>query len=342
MKVDRSGVPAPAGSAHDGSAPAGVQPIPVKHRLVQPTAAPIDRLQLTVLRRLDGLLAGDHAGLFPGHGTERGEARPYVPGDDPRHIDWAVTARTHDPHVRDTIADHELELWIVLDTSSSQAFGTGRSTKHELGWTAAGALALLACRGGNRIGAVASGSGGRMIPARSGRAHTAALLTALRPEPADGDEGDLAGAIRTVRNAAKRRGMVIVVSDFLGAPTWERGMRALTSRHDVIAVQVSDVRESELPDVGLISVVDPERGRRRLVDTSDREIRSKYAEAAARKQGELTARLSSIGADHVVLRTDRDWVLDIVRFVGQRRNRRTASSAARRAASPAARPVVRT
>ena len=112
-----------------------------------------------MVRRLDGLLAGDHAGLFPGHGTERGEARPYVPGDDPRHIDWAVTARTNDPHVRDTIADHELELWLVLDTSSSHAFGTGRSTKHELAWTAAGAFALLASRGGNRIGAVASGDG---------------------------------------------------------------------------------------------------------------------------------------------------------------------------------------
>ena len=180
------------------------------------------------VRRLDGLLAGDHAGLFPGHGTERGEARPYVPGDDPRHIDWAVTARTNDPHVRDTIADHELELWLVLDTSSSHAFGTGRSTKHELAWTAAGAFALLASRGGNRIGAVASGEGGRLIPARSGRAHTAAVLTALRTPPADGDAGDLARAIRLVRKAAKRRGMAIVVSDFLGEPTWERSLRALT------------------------------------------------------------------------------------------------------------------
>jgi len=323
-------------------APDRVEPLPVKNRLVSPAAAPIERLQLTVVRRLDGLLAGDHAGLFPGHGTERGEARPYVPGDDPRHIDWAVTARTHDPHVRDTISDHELELWLVLDTSSSQAFGTGRSTKHELGWTAAGAFALLACRGGNRIGAVTSGAGGRMVPARSGRAHVAALLTAVRPEPEDGDKGDLAGAIKTVRNSAKRRGMVIVVSDFLGAPDWERGMRALTSRHDVIAVQVSDLRESELPDVGLISVVDPESGRRRLVDTSDREVRTRYAGLATRKQEQLTARLKSIGADHVVLRTDRDWVLDIVRFVGQRRNRRTASAGARHAASPAARPVVRT
>ena len=197
--------------------------LPRTTRITSPASAPIESLQLAAVRRLDGLLAGDHAGLFPGHGTERGEARP-VPGDDPRHIDWAVTARTNDPHVRDTIADHELELWLVLDTSSSHAFGTGRSTKHELAWTAAGAFALLASRGGNRIGAVASGKGGRLIPARAGRAHTAAALTALRT-PADGD-ADLAKAIRLVRKTAKRRGMVIVVSDFLGEPAWERSLRA--------------------------------------------------------------------------------------------------------------------
>ena len=100
--------------------PAG-SPSRSRAHLASPSTAPLDRLQLTVMRRLDGLLAGDHAGLLPGHGTERGEAGPYVPGDDPRHIDWAVTARTGDPHVRDTIADHELELWLVLDTSSSHA-----------------------------------------------------------------------------------------------------------------------------------------------------------------------------------------------------------------------------
>ena len=125
--------------------------------MTNPSRAPIAQLQLTVLRRLDGLLAGDHAGLFPGHGTERGEARPYVAGDDPRHIDWSVTARTNEPHVRDTIADHELELWLVVDASSSLAFGTARATKYELAWAAAGAFALLAAKGGNRVGAVTSG-----------------------------------------------------------------------------------------------------------------------------------------------------------------------------------------
>src|SRR5262245_60115068 len=253
--------------------------LPVRPRLTSPSTVPIEQLQLTVMRRLDGLLAGDHAGLFPGHGTERGEARPYIPGDDPRHIDWAVTARTIDPHVRDMIADHELELWLVLDTSTSLAFGTGRSSKHELGWSAAGAFALLAGRGGNRVGAATSGRDATFIPARPGRSHVAVVLSALRSPPVDDDPGDLPGAINKVRLAAKRRGMVVVVSDFLGEPTWERPLRAIAARHDLIAVQVADAREMELADVGQIAVVDPETGRRRLVDTADATLRERYRDA---------------------------------------------------------------
>lgn len=313
------------------SSPSGIPPR--RARLASPSAAPLDRLQLTVMRRIDGLLAGDHAGLLPGHGTERGEARPYVPGDDPRHIDWAVTARTNDPHVRDTISDHELEVWIVFDKSSSTAFGTANSTKHELAWCAAGAFALLAGRGGNRIGAItASRIRSHFTPARSGRNHVAALLAGLRHLPVDGDDGDLGAAIDRLRRTARRRGLVVVVSDFHGEPTWERPLRAVASRHDVIAIQVADLREYELPDVGIIAVVDPETGRRRVVDTSNAPMRARYAALATQRQGLLEARLTATGADHLLLRTDRDWVIDLVRFVSSRRRRRSAARP--RAAAP--------
>jgi uncharacterized protein (DUF58 family) len=306
--------------------PTGVEELPRVRRTTSPSQVPTDRLRLTVLRRLDGLLAGDHAGLLPGHGTERGEARPYVAGDDPRHIDWAVTARTNLPHVRDTIADHELEMWLVVDSSSSLAFGTGRATKHELAWSAAGAFALLASDGGNRIGAVRTtpkdgGSRPEIVPARSGTNHVGAVLATLRRPPADGDEGDLPGALDMVSRTARRRGMVVVVSDFLGPATWERQLRALSHRHDVIAVEVSDAREVDLPDVGLISVVDPETGRRRLVDTSKVNVRKRYGELADQRRRELASVLASCGADHLALRTDRDWVLDLVEFVANRRTR---------------------
>lgn len=288
---------------------------------MSPTQARLSGLQLTVLRRLDGLLSGDHAGLLPGAGSEPGEARPYVAGDDPRRIDWAVTARTDEPHVRDTIADHELELWLVVDGSSSLAFGTGRTTKHEIAWAAAGAFALLAARGGNRVGAVTTGSDRRVVPARSGSGHIGALLAALAHRPADDDRGDLPGAIDLLRRLTGRRGMVVVVSDFLGAPEWERPLRAVAHRHEVIAVEVIDPREVELPDVGLIAVVDPETGRRRLVDTGDEQTRDRYGALAAQRRTDLQHRLAAVGADQLTLGTDRDWVLDLVRFVASRRAR---------------------
>ena len=146
-------------------------------------------LELTVLRRLDGLLQGDHAGLLPAHGSETGEARLYEPGDDTRRLDWALTARTTTPHVRDTIADHELELWLLVDDSASLAFGTARYEKHDVAWAAAGAFALLASRGGNRVGAMTTTGRQGAFPARSGRHHVGAVLASLRRSPEDGDGG---------------------------------------------------------------------------------------------------------------------------------------------------------
>ena len=288
-----------------------------------------------MLRRLDGLLAGDHAGLFPGHGTERGEARPYVPGDDPRYIDWAVTARTQDPHVRDMIADHELDVWLVLDSSSSLGFGTGRATKHEIAWSVRGAFALLAAQHGNRVGAVRStpgrtGSRPLMLPARGGASHVGAVLTALRHAPVDGEVGDLGGVIEIVGRTARRRGMAVVISDFLGDATWEKPLRALSHRHEVIAAEIVDPREVELPDVGLVSVVDPETGRRRLIDTASESVRRRYADLARRRKDEVASKLKACGADHLVLRTDNDWVLDFVAFVSGRKARLMSAGRAMR------------
>ncbi|MCP4306515.1 MAG: DUF58 domain-containing protein [bacterium] len=312
------------------AAPPDTQAIPRQHRLTSVSQAPIDRLRLTVLRRLDGLLAGDHAGLFPGHGTEYGEARPYEPGDDPRHIDWAVTARTNEPHVRDTIADHELELWLVLDSSSSLAFGTGIATKHEIAWSAAGAMALLASDRGNRVGSITTTPHGdkarpRLLPARAGANHVGAVLASLHHPPEDGVSGDLPAAIDMVRRTARRRGMAVVVSDFLGSTSWERPMRALSHRHELVAIEVVDERELRLPDVGLISVRDPETGRARVVDTAQTRTRERYAELAAAHRADVRQALARCGADHLVLSTDRDWVLDFVQFVATRRSRLLAA-----------------
>jgi uncharacterized protein (DUF58 family) len=295
------------------------------------------RLELTITRRLDGLLQGDHRGLVPGHGSEMGETRLYTPGDDVRHIDWNVTARTQDPHVRETIADRELETWLVVDLSPSLEFGTASCTKRDLAVAAAAAVGFLTARSGNRTGALVLRAGRlETWPARGGRDHMRALLhrlaTAPSDEPGRGFTGttDLEPAVRRLLAPAHRRGLAVVISDFIGpgpgsvpasSQSWARPLRAVVSRHEVLAIEVVDPRELELPDVGVLSVVDPETGAQREVPTGSARLRTRYAEAARAQRAAIAGALRSAGADHLVLRTDRDLLLDLVRFVAFRRAR---------------------
>lgn len=283
------------------------------------------RLELTVTRRLDGLLQGDYRGLVPGHGSESGETRPYVAGDDVRHIDWNVSARSIDTHVRETIADRELETWLLVDRSPSLDFGTAAMTKAELAVSAVGAVGFLTARTGNRLGAVVVEPGGsRLVPAKPGRDHLLALLQSLvadRAERADGPATgttDLGAALARLAVPPRRRGLVVVVSDFLSADGWDRALRGLAGRHEVLAVEVVDPRELELPAVGMLTVVDPETGTTREVPTN-RRTRQRYARAAAAQRDDIATRLRQAGAAHLQLRTDRDWVLDIVEFVASRK-----------------------
>ncbi len=280
-------------------------------------------LELTVMRRLDGLLQGDYAGLLPGHGSELGEARVYVPGDDVRRIDWALTARTGDPHVRDTIVDRELETTLLLDLSASMAFGTASQEKRDVALAAAAAVGFLTARGGNRVGALLSeGGSDAWVPHRSGRAHLFALLGRAQSLSRDGGAVDLAALLRRGGRLARRRGLVVVISDFLDDGPWARELRWVAQRHDVIAAEIVDQREMELPNAGPLVVVDPETGRRRHLDTARRKVRLRYAEAAAAQRAGIAAKITTAGADHVRLATDGDWVRDLVGHVLWRRRRR--------------------
>ena len=286
------------------------------------------RLELTVRRRLDGMLHGDHQGLGPGPGSEPGEARGYEVGDDVRRMDWSVTARTGAPHVRTPVADRELETWVLVDLSASLAFGTAACEKGDLAVAAAAAVGHLTAAAGNRIGAlVVRGPVTTRIPARGGRDHLASLLhqVAVAPPRDGGGTTDLGAAIRQLDRIARRRGLVVVISDFMAAPGWERPLRALAARHEVIAVEVVDPRELALPDVGVLSLVDPETGRRLEVQTADRRLRARYAEVAAAQRASVARALRLAAVDHLVLRTDRDWLRDLVGFVARRRRRRTAA-----------------
>lgn len=278
-------------------------------------------LEFDVRRRLDGLLQGNHIGLVPGPGSEPGEARPYQPGDDVRRIDWAATARTTTPQLRETIADRELETWMVADLSPSLDFGTTVCEKRDLVVCAVAAIAHLAGGGGNRTGVLMSnGAHTVRLPPRGGRGHVRNLVrrVAQMPRAEVGTRGDLAQLIEQLRRPPRRRGLAVVISDFLGPTSWARPLRALSARHDLIAVEVLDPRDVELPDVGSIVLADPETGRQREVNTSAL-LRKEFAAAAQAHRAEVAGAIRQSGAGHLVLRTDSDWIADVVRFVVTRK-----------------------
>ena len=284
--------------------------------------AVLRRLEYVVRNRLDGMLQGNYLGLVPGPGSEPGESREYVPGDDVRRMDWPVTARTLKPHVRQTTADRELETWLVVDLSASLDFGTATMEKRDLVLAAVTALAYLTVHGGNRIGAVvANGEQSYRIPARSGLHHARRLAhqVAATPRAGAGGAQDLGHALEMVRRPPRRRGMVAVISDFLGEASWLRPLRGLGERHELLGVEIVDPRELSLPAAGLVTFVDPESGEQLEVQTSDPRLRQRYAQAAARQRSDIAGMLRHAGADHLRLSTDSDWVADIVRFVVMRR-----------------------
>jgi len=286
------------------------------------TEALLRRLEYVVRNKLDGLLQGSYLGLVPGQGTEPGESRQYYPGDDVRRMDWPVTARTMVPHVRQTIADRELETWLVVDLSPSVDFGTALVEKRELVLAAVTAVSHLTVKAGNRIGAIVSDGEHRYrIPAVGGRDHARYLVRRIASTPrADhGLGGDLQRSLEQLRRPMRRRGMVVVVSDFLGEPTWERPLRGLGDWHELLGIEIVDPRELTLPSAGLMTFVDPESGEELEVQTSDARVQARYAAAAYEQRQRIASMLRRAGADHLQLRTDSDWVSDLVKFVVTRR-----------------------
>lgn len=299
-------------------------------RSLAPEAA-LRQLELTIVRRLEGFLQGDHLGLLPGPGSDLNDARIYVPGqDDVRRMDWAVTARTTIPHVRDTVADRELEVWALLDATPSMNWGTGGVTKRDLGIAAVATFGFISQKMGDRFGGLVMHSDGiRRTPARSGRTALYGMLGQMLEDPIEHDRTggttDLSEGIEALIRAQQRRGLRIVVSDFLTAgdaevssskpPSWERPLRRLAVRNQVLCVEVLDAAEVDFPDMGEILLRDPETDFARFVNTSDRRAREAVTRAARAQRERSAAAIRRAGAGHVVLRTDRDWVADIARFV---------------------------
>ena len=278
------------------------------------TAESLEALELAIGRRVDGLLAGDYKSAFAGVGTELHQVRPYVPGDDVRRIDWNVTARTNQTHVRVELAERVLVTWLVFDCSASMAFGTADRRKADVAQGVALAIGHTATRRGNRLGLVAFGAEDpRWRRPRQGRRGLLLTLAALHDEPAG--MGGLAEALLLLDGLAVQRSLVVIVSDFRGPIDWRNGLLRVAGRHPTLAVEVRDPREQELADVGELRLVDPETGRQLRVDTSDRNLRDRFAVAAAEERTGLVRMLSAAGVRHVALSTEGDWLRHLAGFL---------------------------
>ncbi|MFC6284664.1 DUF58 domain-containing protein [Polaromonas aquatica] len=284
-------------------------------------------LEWTVLRRLDGLLQGDYRTLLRGAGMDLADLREYQHHDDVRHIDWNVTARLSQPHVRVFTEDREMSAWFLLDLSPSMDFGSGEQRKRQVSAGFVAVLARMLTRHGNRVGAMLYGSGvDTVIPARGGRQHVLQLLHTLQTRP-EAAEADVSGPTRlhelleSAANLVRRRSTIFVLSDFISETGWERPLGLLARRHEVVAVRLLDPLELQLPDLGLIPIRDAETGEQLLVDTHDAGFRKRFARIAAQREADLRQSLVRAGVDALELSTDGDLVDALMRFTELRKRR---------------------
>jgi uncharacterized protein (DUF58 family) len=282
------------------------------------------KAELTFARRLDGVGPGAHRSIRLGEGVELADIREYTPGDDVRTIDWNVTARTGHPHVRVYDADRETSALVVVDRSASMAFGTALQTKEALLRELVAAVAVLVLRRGDRLGGmVFAGRPLGAIPQSTGRRAALRLLKLVEDRgPVDRATGRLDLALEEAARVLRRRSLVVVASDWIDAGDWAGPLRRLSLRHEVIAAEIRDPREAEIPAVGPIVLEDPETGRQLEVDTGRPAVLEAFAAAVDRDRTARARAIAGAGAAHLVVSTDRDWLADLLRFLEHRRRMR--------------------
>jgi uncharacterized protein (DUF58 family) len=300
------------------------------------------RLEWRVLRRLDGQLAGGYRTTHRGIGTDLAGLRGYVEGDDARHIDWNATARLNEPQLRVFNEDRELTVWLVLDRSASMTAGPPGRAKHEVLTELALVLARMFSRGGNRVGALlydtapagprppGTGPPGtravRLVPPGTGRGHVLRIGTELkrahRHDARRGATTDLAAMLDAAARLARRRALIIVISDFIGAGDWERSLLRLATRHEVVALRVTDAVDDELPDAGLIVIEDAETGEQLVIDSGDPLLRARLGAGVAERDARLATGMRRAGVPLHRVGTTADLATALVEVVLSTRRRR--------------------
>jgi uncharacterized protein (DUF58 family) len=282
------------------------------------------RLEWRVIRRLDGRVQGAYRTPYRGSGMDFAGLRPYAEEDDARHIDWNATARLDEPQVRQFTEDRELTVWLVLDRSASMNVGPPGRGKQDVLAELALVLARLFGRGGNRVGAVLhDGAATRVVPTGTGRGHALRIGHEIeRAATPAAVTTDFAVMLDAVSALARRRSLIIVVSDFIGTGEWDKPLLRLVHRHDVVALRVVDAADDDLPEAGLLLVEDAETGEQLLVDTSDPLFRSRYRAGVDARDAELDGRMRRAGVPLHRVGTDRDVLEALVEVVAGTRWRR--------------------
>ncbi len=296
---------------------------------VKELMAKVGKIRILTNRLIDDQLSGDYHSTFKGQGVEFDEVRPYVAGDDVRSIDWNVTARTGMPYIKRFSEERELTVLFLVDVSGSQSYGSTTRSKAELAAEVASLLALTAIRNQDKIGLILfSDKIVKYIPPRKGRQSVMRLVREVLAAEDDATGGtDIAGALRFLNGVQKRRAVVFLVSDFQcassdDASAYEKLLRVVARRHDVIAIPVSDPAESELPRAGLAELEDPETGELLLVDTADSKVRTAFAEAARKEVEERDRFFARNGIDNVPVSTDKPYIQSVRALFKRRASKR--------------------
>jgi uncharacterized protein (DUF58 family) len=279
-------------------------------------------LEIQTRHLVNDIFSGEYTSVFKGRGVEFSEVREYQPGDDVRTIDWNVTARRGTPYVKRFVEERELTVILAVDGSASTRFGTQGQLKRERAAEIAAVLGLAASRNNDRAGALLFAEGVEAyVPPRKGKTHVLRLVRDILTFDPPTRGTDLGAAIEFLSRVLRRRSVVFLLSDFLDRG-YERALRVLAARHDVIALVLEDRRDLALPDIGLIEVVEPESGSRRWLDTGSRRVRRAYAEAGARAAAERAAILQRAGVEAVAIDTLADYVEPLRRFFERRERAR--------------------
>jgi len=305
-------MPVPPTPLHPPDARQGPGPMP---------GALIDAIDPAVNRLVARTLPGNRRASGVGFGTELAQLRPYEPGDDVRHIDAAGSARTGTLHVRVHVPERALTTWLLLDLSPSMAFGSARRLKADVAEGVALTFARIGLRRAGSVGVVGFGApdGPRVLPPRGSKPGLIALRKLLAQgvvSDGHGDQNGLSTALGRALRLATQPGLLVVISDFRAGHDWVRPMGALHLRHAVIAVEVSDPLELELPALGRLALVDPESGALVQVNSSSRAIRKRFAAIESERRAAVAVELRRLGVRHIKLSTDHDWLNQLGRQIG--------------------------